>query len=163
MLAGYMFGDGCFIKAARTNGISIEAQYQILIMLVKLGYLAHIRKIKRKKGKEQFGIDLSAFESKKLLKEFFKYDELEFVFEDKRKELKESNHPAHTHFKTENYISSIIRNIEEIDYEGKVYNLEVEDDNSYVANGVIVHNCDAERYMIFTHLHNVATYRVRWL
>ncbi|MFA6358930.1 MAG: phage terminase large subunit, partial [Candidatus Omnitrophota bacterium] len=89
MLAGYMFGDGCFIKAARTNGISIEAQYQILIMLVKLGYLAHIRKIKRKKGKEQFGIDLSAFESKKLLKEFFKYDELEFVFEDKRKELKE--------------------------------------------------------------------------
>ena len=27
-------------------------------------------------------------------------------------------------------------------YRGEVYNLEVEDDNSYVANGIIVHNCD---------------------
>ncbi|HLG26276.1 MAG TPA: LAGLIDADG family homing endonuclease, partial [Paenisporosarcina sp.] len=29
-----------------------------------------------------------------------------------------------------------------IDYNGNVYNFQVEDDNSYVANGVVVHNCD---------------------
>jgi len=27
-------------------------------------------------------------------------------------------------------------------YRGPVYNLEVEDDNSYIANGIVVHNCD---------------------
>jgi len=34
-----------------------------------------------------------------------------------------------------------IREITEEKYEGKVYNLGVEQDNSYVANGVVVHNC----------------------
>ena len=34
-----------------------------------------------------------------------------------------------------------IRNVEEISYDGMVYNLHVEKDNSYVANTVAVHNC----------------------
>ena len=35
-----------------------------------------------------------------------------------------------------------IRNIETKEYEGYVYNLEVEEDNSYVVEGIAVHNCD---------------------
>ena len=34
-----------------------------------------------------------------------------------------------------------IDNIERYNYKGITYNLEVEDDNSYIANGVVVHNC----------------------
>jgi hypothetical protein len=41
----------------------------------------------------------------------------------------------------DNYLIGKIRNIEKIEYNDIVYNLEVDDDNSYVANGVIVHNC----------------------
>lgn len=33
-----------------------------------------------------------------------------------------------------------------------VYNLEVEDVHEYVANGILVSNCDAMRYAIFTHM-----------
>lgn len=35
-----------------------------------------------------------------------------------------------------------IRKIVENDFSGKVYNIEVEDDHSYIANGLAVHNCD---------------------
>jgi hypothetical protein len=34
-----------------------------------------------------------------------------------------------------------ISSIEEVHYSGKVYNVAVEDDNSYIVNGVAVHNC----------------------
>jgi hypothetical protein len=34
-----------------------------------------------------------------------------------------------------------VRKVEFADYDGEVFNLEVDEDNSYVANGIIVHNC----------------------
>src|SRR3990167_4557052 len=34
-----------------------------------------------------------------------------------------------------------IQNIEQEDYEGEVYNLEVANDPTYIANGIVVHNC----------------------
>jgi len=41
------------------------------------------------------------------------------------------------------YHLQIIENIDPIEYKGVVHNLEVDVDNSYIANGVGVHNCDA--------------------
>ncbi|HDO19421.1 MAG TPA: hypothetical protein ENG74_01710, partial [Thermoplasmatales archaeon] len=40
------------------------------------------------------------------------------------------------------YLIALIREVKERDYEGLVYNLEVEDDNTYTANMIIVHNCN---------------------
>jgi intein/homing endonuclease len=37
--------------------------------------------------------------------------------------------------------TSIIDYVEKYNYKGVTYNLEVEDDNSYIANGMVVHNC----------------------
>lgn len=39
----------------------------------------------------------------------------------------------------------------------RVYDLEVENEHEYFANGVLVHNCDAMRYAIFTHLTQAQT------
>ena len=39
------------------------------------------------------------------------------------------------------YIWYPINKIEKIDYDGLVYNMEVENDNSYTVNNIIVHNC----------------------
>lgn len=39
------------------------------------------------------------------------------------------------------YIWSPINNIEKLEYDGLVYNMEVENDNSYVVQNIIVHNC----------------------
>lgn len=38
-------------------------------------------------------------------------------------------------------MSSIIAKYEKYNYNGLTYNLEVDDDNSYIANGIVVHNC----------------------
>jgi ribosomal protein uS19 len=40
-----------------------------------------------------------------------------------------------------NYVYQPIKDIHKEKYEGYVYNLEVKNDNTYVSNGVIVHNC----------------------
>ena len=39
------------------------------------------------------------------------------------------------------YLWSPVRTNERVEYQGAVYNLEVEEDNSYTANNIIVHNC----------------------
>lgn len=44
-------------------------------------------------------------------------------------------------FYEDGYIWCPITQIEKLDYDGFVYNMEVENDNSYTANGIIVHNC----------------------
>lgn len=41
------------------------------------------------------------------------------------------------------YHTQRLGDISEHDYQGQVYNFEVEDDHSYIANGMSVHNCDA--------------------
>ena len=44
------------------------------------------------------------------------------------------------------YFKRLVRDIKSERYSGLVYNLEVEDDNSYIANDVAVHNCDHLKY-----------------
>lgn len=41
------------------------------------------------------------------------------------------------------YELQIIESIRQVDYTGSVYNFDVDEDHSYIANGVAVHNCDA--------------------
>jgi len=45
---------------------------------------------------------------------------------------------------SENYFLVPIRKVETINFKGKVYNLEVEDDHSYLANFLVAHNCMPE-------------------
>lgn len=51
------------------------------------------------------------------------------------------NHKQDKAFYEDGYIWSPINEINEEEYNGLVYNMEVEEDNSYVVQNVIVHNC----------------------
>ena len=42
---------------------------------------------------------------------------------------------------------SKIKKISKVPFSGKVYNLEIEDDHSYIVNGVVVHNCFGTNYV----------------
>jgi DNA-cytosine methyltransferase len=44
-------------------------------------------------------------------------------------------------FYEDGYIWSPVNDVQKYDYDGLVYNLEVEEDNSYVVQNIIVHNC----------------------
>lgn len=52
--------------------------------------------------------------------------------------------PFIRHRELENYFLVPIRKIEAVNFKGKVYNLEVEDAHSYIANFIAVHNCMPE-------------------
>lgn len=52
-----------------------------------------------------------------------------------------SDKRSSTSFQNDDYLYVPLMNNEKIDYEGFVYNLEVEDDNSYIADDFVVHNC----------------------
>lgn len=47
----------------------------------------------------------------------------------------------HVSIYNNDYLINKIRGIDKQYYQGKVYNIEVDEDNSYVANGIAVHNC----------------------
>ena len=57
------------------------------------------------------------------------------------------------------YVLCDIADINTIEYSGNVYNIEVEEDNSYVANDIIVHNCNGD---IFPEAELIKVYR-KWV
>jgi intein/homing endonuclease len=73
-----------------------------------------------------------------------------------------------TRFKVENgYNQYRVDKIEKAEYEGLVYNIEVDGDNSYIANGVAVHNCNKPStagliYPRFEIAHNVLSVQEAW-
>ena len=52
----------------------------------------------------------------------------------------------------ENYEICNIETIYTEPFDGKVYNLEVEEDNSYTVNGYAVHNCESFTYWAWYHM-----------
>lgn len=67
---------------------------------------------------------------------------LTYAFEFKNKKLKPVYHGSTGYASYDKgYMLRQIKSIEKLEYEGLVYNFEVEGDNSYIANDVAVHNC----------------------
>jgi len=59
--------------------------------------------------------------------------------------LKNSNRKCRWNFKGE--ILARVNEVEKIQYNGPVYNLEIEDDHSYIVEGIIVHNCHGTSFI----------------
>lgn len=74
-------------------------------------------------------------------KEFLLEDSCLYVEEARADELKEGEFLYSWSEDSQTVIPHQITSIEEDTYEGWVYDMEVEDDHSYVADGVAVHNC----------------------
>jgi hypothetical protein len=67
---------------------------------------------------------------------------LKYAFEFKNKKLKPVYHGSKNYASYDKgYMLRQIKTIDKLEFEGLVYNFEVEGDNSYIANDVAVHNC----------------------
>jgi len=127
---------------------------QMKIVLLRLGIVPSIR-IDRKEQHEQRGKHFIGTREIFAQHDLFTMDRLSF-FEDKFQLLQE---PEFREFKTqtirkngwidEDYIYLPVREVEKEHYKGNVYNLEVEDDNSYVTEFAAVHNCWTPWFSIF--------------
>lgn len=132
-LIGYCRGDGCIAdRCVRTSSISKELSYGIKWLFWKLGLHASISLIPSvdyddgRNRKDSWGVRCGGKDFLAIFPEFG---------------LKEQQVEKNGYCSDENYYYPVIRNITLEPYKGLVYNLEVEDDNSYVVEGLAVHNC----------------------
>ena len=147
-LIGWLDGDGCLTQYNKIIGITTSPHlaYQAHMMLNSLHissslkssswcksiiaptngktYLArkHYRLDIHGRGFEKLGLDTDSVKYKGLF---------DLALPSKDFDMFADNHSVHS-----------ISSIEKSDFNGTVYNFQVEDDNSYVANGLVVHNCD---------------------
>ncbi len=152
LVKGYWRGDGTMREKDFTAVTSSrKLAYQIRDILLRLGIIPsiHKRDIRSLNKKKQFiqGRDIS-----------FKHDKYHVVvggqFLDKMSEILDISHPfiqERTQFKQHAWINNErvilpIREIKEIDYEGIVLSLGVEENNNFAAKNFIVHNCDGAMY-----------------
>jgi uncharacterized protein (TIGR00375 family) len=127
---------------------------QMKIICLRLGIMPSIRIDSRENHKLRGNHKLG---SRKISASYdnFILDKLSF-FEDKFNLLKEDEFRKFDYkldkrhgWIDENYMYLPIREIAESNYEGQVYNLEVEDDNSYLTDFAIVHNCWTPWFSVF--------------
>jgi C1A family cysteine protease len=127
-IIGWHETDGCRINNENIISTSEHVLYQELIFILKRLRLLYSISIKPKhisiiKGKpyqckESYHIHISNVD-----------------------ENWNQTRTKHRSIYYDNYLIFKLNNISTETYSGKVYNFEVEDDNSYVANGIAVHNC----------------------
>ncbi len=127
----YFKGDGNICikngksKLYRVSTASLNLAIQLQEILARMGIYASISK--RKGGKDKI-----------LGREINRKDQyiIAFTYPKKWSEVRE----------TEDYYIVPIKKIEKFEYEGPVFNIDVEGDNSYLVKGFAVHNCTAPIY-----------------
>jgi len=159
LLAGLFFGDGCFSDNIRINLTSKQLILEALHLLTKLGISALFRKIHKagrfpcdqgSQVKDQYGISLNRTESQKFLQIIGEYEDLSLMLKGKtvRIDTPKTNSCKSRHVDGETHYQ--LRSIDKVSgWSGYVYNLEVDEHHSYIANGICVKNClDSLRYSI---------------
>jgi ribonucleoside-diphosphate reductase alpha chain len=135
LLVGLFKGDGCYRRGDHQDLIFVSLSNQQLALKIwnilgRLGYYFNISKRRPKFGTEDaYRIGTAPSECEDLVKA---------VWGEKKFVIKKS---FHQYLKIDNLILRPIKKIKKTLYDGFVYNLEVAQDHSYVANGVAVHNC----------------------
>jgi len=138
LLKGLFRGDGCIHNSSQQKinyvTISLDLSYQIFMLLLRQGILSSFKKVKR----EEY--DILGYKGK--ARDYYKieiFNDYAEIFGQKNKEQKKRE-PKRGLIKN-GYAVLPIRKIERIPYEGIVYNLEVENDNSYNTLSMSIHNC----------------------
>lgn len=129
ILKGFFRGDGHQSKLGDYScaTISEDLAYQLFWLLVRNNIKPSFFKLTPKNKKPYYVSKLMNNE-----------DIQKIDTQCKRFNRKRDNY---NYIKIDDYILVQIMKIEKSPFKGNVYNLEVEEDNSYVANGLIVHNC----------------------
>jgi hypothetical protein len=151
-ITGWLDGDGCLSESNKLVGITTSENlaYQIRLMLNSMNVMSSLRTVKSKGTfKYPATTDSKYVEKKYSTRDSYRveiygsgYKELDLDKNSAKYTFDESLKTKDYNYIKDGYRLHSISDIEELDYSGPIYNFQVKDDNSYVANGVIVHNCD---------------------
>lgn len=135
LLRTYYLGDGHYgwlekkgaCYSAKTA--SYDLMNGIKYLFIKLGILPTISKCKGSSGNDCYSIDIHGTDINLLIKNKIKY-------------------ASHKRYRVnKSFIFLPILNIEKLNTEEYVYNLEVENDNSYLVYDIAVHNCGVGHWL----------------
>ena len=134
LLKGWFSGDGCFSNNVITTS-SKDLADQLVFLLARQNFITTVHPVNNQVG------FASHIENNLIYRVPISRSFIENKFFEK------ATFSSHYYSSTSNgeFLQQVSK-IETIPYKGRVYNLEVEDDNSYVANGVAVHNCNHVAY-----------------
>lgn len=142
IIEGYLLGDGCFTDGKiRSASISPAAAFQIYQMALRNGLAPSLKKHAGQNGHlPQWKLTFTAGDVGYII-DFINPALLsgKQVKRQKRRVLRKTL--LYTCDADTNYLTGRIRHIRENPGVEIVYNLEVDEDESYTANGVVVHNC----------------------
>lgn len=161
ILMGYLFGDGCFsierTGSITANSISYNLSYFISSILYRNGISFNVNKTKihryERKNNDQWSISILGKECLKifentLFNDIF-YLKNNYVETSKFVKNKDGVKTSKLRNYSNNLLQSNIHSVYRIGWDDYYYDLSVEDDHSYVANGYIVHNSHDDSIMAF--------------
>ncbi|MBI3306598.1 MAG: radical SAM protein [Candidatus Omnitrophica bacterium] len=124
-LSAYVAGDGHITRDRhiRVSTISEELAWGVAWLVTKLGYLPQFYRYAQRTERKLLGRNIKQYPWVYLVRWYETSRKQRGVWED------------------ENFRYVLIQKIEKKDYDGKVYNLEIEEDHTYLANFSTVHNC----------------------
>ena len=140
VLIGYLLGDGCFTKGViKASTISPNIAFIMHQIAMRMGVAARLVRKKGQNGhKEQWALEFSSYYAKQI-KQLI--PEPLLLCKLTHGDTSKGEYNA-THLKfVEGGLVGNIKSTTPLPHNDVVFNLEVEDDNSYVANGTAVHNC----------------------
>jgi intein/homing endonuclease len=139
VLHGHFIGDGCFVDGGvRLKCVSKVMSYQIYEMLLRCGFSPVIRRTNVKGTKGYWDIGLSTQQTNAFVATIPEY----LKTGKNIREVKEVNTADQINVKkTNDGIVSSVRKINRSLYCGEVWCLQVEEDESFVAELTAVHNC----------------------
>jgi hypothetical protein len=138
VLAGYLLGDGCFARpGVSSNTISVNAAFQLYEMFMRNDIPCSIRPVKGQNNNHPQWIIAAGTPVKHKIISWIPPHLLA---------AKNCQLPAVRQDQTQlrfvqNRLVGKVKRVTHKQHNNLVYNLEVEEDHSYVANGTVVHNC----------------------
>jgi intein/homing endonuclease len=145
-LLSWMEGDGCITAGNKLVGItsSPDLAWQAWTMFKSIGIPLSIRKVLSKGKKVQILKEYKAYDARDHYRlEVYGGSAVALCEGDSVKyALEEKPHRAGINVNSGMYSLHKLKLIKSEPFEGKVYNFEVDEDHSYVANGIILHNSD---------------------
>jgi len=135
LFEGYKDGDGCIRRNNYSNSDRLDCVSASRLLVES------IRRILLRNG--IFG---SIYKEKKLdnRKQMYRYVAQGAGLSSYKNQL-DMTKKVRNRFILDGFLVSEIRNVDVLPFNGKVYNLEVEEDNSYTVDNIIVHNCNLNR------------------
>lgn len=140
LLKGYYESDGSDDeKYCKIDSINNRLLSQVKLILTKCNLFGSLSSYKHKAGFSSFASKTEkvyrlAFSGKQLNE--IKYLGIGEKLKDQQKQFFVESQDG--------FFFSAFTEIVSLEYSGELCNLEVEEDNSYVANGIVVHNCDVD-------------------